>query len=308
MKRIEPFGRKAGAGVISIVIHVAAFVAITSLPTAKTPRLTITSKAALTDPSPTFVFVASKLNAAPTLSQVLTKMPSRREEEVAPSQEQPLLTAEAFNGPGIESTSPETRPTALDDGSESDGPSFELAVLSPERKRDVRRIADDAASLDRFDRVGVSRTGRPPGNRTAEGAPGVFDAPRGSHPGGGSGGDRRVGNGEGAAGDFDRSAPADVTVPPRILEAPRPQYTEDARRRKVQGEVAFDVVFLNSGRVHVQSITRTLDPDLDTRAEEAVRRIKFEPARRNGEAVSYQTTVHVLFKVLSVEVEVYDDV
>ena len=82
---------------------------------------------------------------------------------------------------------------------------------------------------------------------------------------------------------------------PRVLDAPDPEYSDEARRAKYQGTVVLWVVVGPDGRVHDVRVQRTLGMGLDERAVEAVKRWKFEPARKDGQPVSVQVNVEVRF-------------
>jgi TonB family protein len=103
----------------------------------------------------------------------------------------------------------------------------------------------------------------------------------GSGPGGSSGeggpngGDRERGFGGGGA--LQRA---------RVLSKPEPQYTEDARRNQITGTVVLRVVFASSGEVVQIRAVSSLPFGLTERAIAAARQIKFEPAMRDGRAVS----------------------
>jgi TonB family protein len=72
----------------------------------------------------------------------------------------------------------------------------------------------------------------------------------------------------------------------RVLLKPEPQYTEDARKNQITGTVVLKVVFASSGEVVQIRALRTLPFGLTERAIAAARQIKFEPAQRDGRAVS----------------------
>lgn len=72
----------------------------------------------------------------------------------------------------------------------------------------------------------------------------------------------------------------------RVLLKPEPQYTEDARKNQITGTVVLKVVFASSGEVVQIRALRTLPFGLTERAIAAARQIRFEPAMRDGRAVS----------------------
>jgi TonB family protein len=71
-----------------------------------------------------------------------------------------------------------------------------------------------------------------------------------------------------------------------ILEPkPKPVYTDDARKRGIEGEVKLEVVFTPSGEIRVLRILKPLDPGLDDNAVQAVRRLRFRPPSKEVNAV-----------------------
>ena len=86
-------------------------------------------------------------------------------------------------------------------------------------------------------------------------------------------------------------------VPVEIVSKPRPVYTEQARRLRVEGEVVLDVLFGASGRLRVIRVVQGLGHGLDDAAAEAARRIDFNPALRNGKPIDYMATLRVVFQL-----------
>ena len=67
----------------------------------------------------------------------------------------------------------------------------------------------------------------------------------------------------------------------------KPRYPESARRRGIEGTVLLKMRITAQGRVEAVQVVRSAGyPELDESAIEAVRRWRFEPARRNGEPVA----------------------
>jgi len=84
---------------------------------------------------------------------------------------------------------------------------------------------------------------------------------------------------------------------PRVLYSPDPEYSEEARRAKYQGSVVLWIVVGPDGRVRDVRVQRTLGLGLDEKAIEAVRKWRFEPARKNGQPVAVQVNVEVNFRL-----------
>lgn len=87
------------------------------------------------------------------------------------------------------------------------------------------------------------------------------------------------------------------TTPIGIISKPRPIYTEEARRLKLEGEVLLDVLFGASGELRVMNVTQGLGHGLDEAAMRAAEQIKYKPARRDGQPVDYRATVHIVFQL-----------
>jgi TonB family protein len=85
--------------------------------------------------------------------------------------------------------------------------------------------------------------------------------------------------------------------PVQILSKPRPQYTEQARRLTIEGEVLVKVLFGADKRVRVLNVVRGLGHGLDENAAVAAAQIQFEPARRNGVPVEQAAVVRVQFQL-----------
>jgi len=78
-------------------------------------------------------------------------------------------------------------------------------------------------------------------------------------------------------------------LPPKVLYDPDPDYSDAARRAKYQGTVVLWVVVGADGR--------SLGMGLDEKAVEAVRRWKFDPAKKDGQAVAVQISIEVNFRL-----------
>jgi TonB family protein len=110
------------------------------------------------------------------------------------------------------------------------------------------------------------------------------------------------------AGGFDSSTAAPAALPERqmeqvrpteveILSKPRPAYTEEARRLKIEGEVIVKVLFAASGEVKVLSVEKGLGHGLDEAAVQAAANIRFKPAKRGGMAVDSTAVARITFQL-----------
>ena len=85
--------------------------------------------------------------------------------------------------------------------------------------------------------------------------------------------------------------------PPIPIYKPDPEYSEEARKAKYQGAVILWIVVGPDGRVHNMRVARSLGLGLDEKAMEAVRTWKFEPAKKDGQAVAVQLNIEVSFRL-----------
>ena len=94
-----------------------------------------------------------------------------------------------------------------------------------------------------------------------------------------------------------QAAAAARTLPVEILYKPKPVYTEEAKRQRIEGEVLLKVAFSASGQVEVLGVTRGMGYGLDEAAIAAARQIRFKPAQQDGHAVDSTATVHIVFEL-----------
>lgn len=83
-------------------------------------------------------------------------------------------------------------------------------------------------------------------------------------------------------------------APPVKIRAPSPQYTEIARKARIQGVVIVEAIIDKQGNVTNVKILKPLPMGLDRAAADAVSQWKFKPATLNGKpvAVIYNLTVN----------------
>jgi len=82
---------------------------------------------------------------------------------------------------------------------------------------------------------------------------------------------------------------------PREIYSPEPEYSEEARKAKYQGTVVVKCVVGPDGRVRDIQLPRTLGMGLDEKVIEKVKTWKFEPAKKDGQAVAVMIAVEVNF-------------
>ena len=85
--------------------------------------------------------------------------------------------------------------------------------------------------------------------------------------------------------------------PPVLLREIRPLYTDEARRRSIEGDVVLEIVVRHDGSVGDVRVRRSLGAGLEQKAVDAVRQWRFGPARRRGTPVDVVVEVSVEFKL-----------
>jgi bla regulator protein blaR1 len=88
----------------------------------------------------------------------------------------------------------------------------------------------------------------------------------------------------------------DVSAP-KLVFAPDPVFTEEAKRAKYQGACVIATTVDAQGNPQRVQVIRHLGKGLDKKAVEAVRQYKFEPAMRNGEPVAVEVNIEVNFRI-----------
>ncbi len=86
----------------------------------------------------------------------------------------------------------------------------------------------------------------------------------------------------------------DIT-PPQLTEVASPDYTAEARRKKIEGSVTMTIVVSKRGDVTDARVVQGLGYGLDENALLAVKEWKYKPAERNGEPVAVKMEVSVNF-------------
>ncbi len=89
----------------------------------------------------------------------------------------------------------------------------------------------------------------------------------------------------------------DVTKRAVITSKPEPQFTEEARRNGVTGEVMLRMILSASGQVTGIVPLKRLPDGLTEKAIAAARSIQFIPAEKDGHKVSQYVTVSYNFNI-----------
>jgi TonB family protein len=110
-------------------------------------------------------------------------------------------------------------------------------------------------------------------------------------PGYGSGTDGNMGGDAYLQGGY-------VVSDPVCAFCPRPEYSDEARKAKYQGQVLLSVVVLPNGQAGKIQVVNNPGLGLDQKAIEAVRNWRFKPAiGRDGKPVATVVTIQVMFQL-----------
>ncbi len=151
------------------------------------------------------------------------------------------------------------------------------------------------APADTRDTAGV--LGEAPPARESHGAGSGTGIGRGRGTGIGEGTGAGIGPGSGGGTGGGPYRPGSGIAPPGLLREVRPDYTEEARRRGIEGDGVLEIVVRADGMVGNVKVLQGLGGGLDQRAIEAVRQWRFSPARRFGTPVEVMVEVAVEFSL-----------
>jgi TonB family protein len=87
---------------------------------------------------------------------------------------------------------------------------------------------------------------------------------------------------------------AEVSAP-KLIFAPDPQFSEEAKRAKYQGACVIATIVDAEGNPQRVHVVRHLGKGLDKKAVEAVEQYKFEPAMLHGKPVAVEVNIEVNF-------------
>jgi periplasmic protein TonB len=148
---------------------------------------------------------------------------------------------------------------------------------------------------DNHDRIGVPAETPAQADSHGPGRGGGAGSGQGTGLGPGDGSGVGPGSGGGTGGGPYR--PGSGITPPSILREVKPDYTEEGRRRSIEGDVVMEIVVRRDGTVGDVRVLQGLGGGLDQRAVDAVRQWRFNPARRLGAPVDVIVEVAVEFKL-----------
>jgi TonB family protein len=153
----------------------------------------------------------------------------------------------------------------------------------------VRAPADDR------DRAGVLQQSRADTESRGPGQGGGSGSGTGTGLGSGDGAGVGPGSGGGTGGGPYR--PGAGIVAPRLLKEVRGDYTDQARRAGIAGDVILEVIVRRDGTVGDVKVLQGLGGGLNERAIQAVRQWRFAPATRQGVPVDVVVEVAMEFEL-----------
>jgi TonB family protein len=151
------------------------------------------------------------------------------------------------------------------------------------------------APADTRNRVGI--LDQTPAETESHGAGRGGGAGSGTGTGIGEGQGSGVGPGSGGGTGGGPYRPGSGITPPRLLHEVKADYTDEARRRGLAGEVVMEIVVRRDGSVGDVRVLQGLGSGLSDRAAQAVRQWRFAPAQRLGSPVDVIVEVSVEFKL-----------
>jgi periplasmic protein TonB len=216
--------------------------------------------------------------------------PPRAELQGASRMRSPVVTKRVVEGPKSE-----PRPEPPPDPTPVEKP---VEPPPPEQKPDpAPPVVAPVASVpaDTRDRAGLPEEKPSSVESRGKGTDGGVGSGAGTGIGEGTGSGIGPGSGGGTGGGPFR--PGSGITPPSLLREVKPDYTEEARRRGINGDVELEIVVRSDGTVGDVRLKRGLGYGLDQRAIDAVRQWRFSPARRQGSPVDVLVEVAVEFKL-----------
>ncbi len=84
-------------------------------------------------------------------------------------------------------------------------------------------------------------------------------------------------------------------TPPKIVNRVEPQYSSEARTRRISGTVVLEALVTKDGRVDILRVVRGLDYGLTENAINALKQWRFEPGKKNGESADIALNIEINF-------------
>lgn len=87
--------------------------------------------------------------------------------------------------------------------------------------------------------------------------------------------------------------------PPRIVFKVESEYSEEARRVHLEGDVRLKIIIDADGKPRDLQVARSLGLGLDENAMAAVSKWKFQPGTKNGQVVAGPAQIEINFRLLN---------
>jgi TonB family protein len=84
---------------------------------------------------------------------------------------------------------------------------------------------------------------------------------------------------------------------PVVVQKADPEYSQDARKSRIEGTVVMTVEVGTDGEAHHIRVARGLGHGLDEEAITAVARWRFKPAVKDGVCVQVPATIEMVFRL-----------
>jgi len=97
----------------------------------------------------------------------------------------------------------------------------------------------------------------------------------------------------------DGKHPQPCATTPRAISTPEPRYSEEARKKCLQGTVELGFVVGPDGSVQQVEVVKPLGMGLDEAAIGTVRTWKFEPGTHDGKPVAVKLSADVSFSLIT---------
>ncbi|HUK31451.1 MAG TPA: energy transducer TonB [Candidatus Acidoferrum sp.] len=86
---------------------------------------------------------------------------------------------------------------------------------------------------------------------------------------------------------------------PTCIYCPRPDYSREAREKKIEGDVWLEALVTADGRAKEIKVTKSLGHGLDEEAIKAIKKWKFHPAvNAEGKPINAWTVIQVQFQLI----------
>lgn len=100
-----------------------------------------------------------------------------------------------------------------------------------------------------------------------------------------------------AAAGFVQAQEVRGVTQPHVIHRTEPQYTDEARAEKIEGNVILSFIVGTDGVAKDIHIVRGLGKGLDEKAVECLQNWRFQPGTRNGEPIGIRAQAEIKFQL-----------